>query len=59
MVLNAYSGVNRPVFWAIFDEKDYVEVFTKRTRGLGFDFIDEELNLFFGENVQDYLDLDL
>jgi predicted TIM-barrel fold metal-dependent hydrolase len=48
-----------PVFRAIYDEKDYVEVFTKRARGLGFEFTDEELNLFFGENVQDYLDLNL
>jgi len=48
-----------PVFRGLFDEKSWVELLTKEAGKYGFAFSEEELNLFFSENVQDYLDLDL
>jgi len=46
-----------PVFRAQFDEKEWVEVFTKDAHKFGITFTDEELDLFFWQNVQDYLDV--
>lgn len=68
MVRRAMNGAARykvmfasdwPVFRAIYDEKEWVEVLTKDCQQYGIEFTDEELNLVFCQNVQDYLDLDL
>jgi len=48
-----------PVFRAIYDEKEWVELLTRDARQYGFEFTEEELDLIFYQNVQDYLDLDL
>jgi len=48
-----------PVFRATFSEKEWVDVLTRDARDYGVEFSDEELDLLFWQNVQDYLDLDL
>lgn len=48
-----------PVFRAQYDEKEWVDVFTARAHEFGQKFTDQELDLLFAQNVQDYLDLDL
>ena len=68
MVRRAMNGAARykvmfasdwPVFRAIYDEKEWVEVLTKDCEQYGIEFTDEELELIFCQNVQDYLDIDL
>lgn len=48
-----------PVFRALYDEKEWVELFSRDASKYGFEFTEEELNLLFSENAQDYLDMDL
>jgi len=46
-----------PVFRAIYDEKEWVEHFTRGAHAYGITFTSEELDLLFWQNVQDYLDV--
>jgi hypothetical protein len=46
-----------PVFRAQYDEKEWVELFTRDAHKYGISFTDEELELLFWQNLQDYMDV--
>lgn len=48
-----------PVFRGAYSEREWVEFFRAGNRELGVEFAPAELELFFSQNAQDYLDLDL
>lgn len=52
-------GSDYPVFSRTVSEKAWVEVFTVEARRRGIAFTDAELNLFFSDNAQEFLDLDV
>ncbi len=52
-------GSDYPVYNRTVSEKTWVEVFTLEARRRGIAFSDEELFLFFSDNAQEYLNIDL
>jgi hypothetical protein len=52
-------GSDFPVYARSVSEKAWVEVFTTEARKRGVEFTEEELHLFFSDNAQEFLDLDL
>jgi predicted TIM-barrel fold metal-dependent hydrolase len=52
-------GSDHPVYNRTVSEKAWVEVFTVEAAKRGMAFTDEELHLFFSDNAQEFLDMDL
>jgi predicted TIM-barrel fold metal-dependent hydrolase len=55
----AIFGSDWPVYAQTWTEQRWVQVLTERPKEYNIHFTDEELNLIFSENVQDFLDLNL
>ncbi|MFN9926554.1 MAG: amidohydrolase family protein, partial [Phenylobacterium sp.] len=52
-------GSDYPVYAASVSEKAWVEVFTREAAVRGIRFSDEDLHLFFSDNAQEFLDMDI
>jgi predicted TIM-barrel fold metal-dependent hydrolase len=52
-------GSDHPVYNRTVSEKRWLEVFTQDARTRGLELSREELELFFSQNAQEFLDLDL
>ncbi|XOV87939.1 MAG: amidohydrolase family protein [Pseudomonadota bacterium] len=52
-------GSDFPVYASDWSERAWVEVFTTKGAEYGISFTEEELNLFFSDNAQEFLDMDI
>jgi hypothetical protein len=50
---------DHPVYNRTVSEKRWLEVFTHDAKTRGLELSSEDLELFFSENAQEFLDLDL